>query len=118
MQARKLEAQREEKLEAPSVREHYMASLVTAANEMIGQAAGGKAVRPPRGLMFAGNPCPTWAGKAFGAVGKPIGQYCQASCRLLPCVASTRKGELLHAAAKKAKREALELVAEEGEIDE
>ena len=95
-----------------------MAALVAAANEMIGQAAGGKAVRPPKGITFSGHPCPMWAGKGFGAVGKPIGQYCNAGCRLLPCVASTRKGELLHPAAKKAKREALATVAEEGELDE
>ena len=115
MQARSIETKREETLEAPAVREHYVAALVAAANEMI--AAGGKAVLPPKGLEFGHSPCPAWAGKGFGAVGKPIGQYCNASCRLLPCVASTRKGEKLHAAAKKAKREAMATVAEDGEID-
>ena len=69
-------------------------------------------------MEFGSSPCPTWAGNGFGAVGKPIGQYCHAGCRLMPCVASTRKGELLHAAAKKAKREAMATVAEDGEIDE
>ena len=115
-QARKLETKREETLEAPSVRAHYVASLVAAANALID--AGGKAVLPPKGMVFGNNPCPTWAGKGPGAVGKPIGQHCHAGCRLLPCVASTRKGEQLHAAAKKAKREAMATAAEDGELDE
>ena len=79
MQVRKLEALREETLEAPSVREHYTAALVEAANELI--EAGGKAVYPPTGLAFTTNPCPTWAGKRPGVVGKPIGKYCHAGGR-------------------------------------